>query len=312
MNPIKSILVIVDPTAERQPAVAKGALLAQKLGARLELYVCDTKASRELRLAAHAAKRADQPFVVNLKAFLEDLARPIRERGLDVATEVACADPLHSALIDRARRTTADLVIKDTHHHSLGKRTFLTNTDWELIRACPVALLLTKPNPWASAPKVCAAVDPGHANDKPGLLDNRILDYAALLAKGLGGELHVLHVYLPVAIVASAASGSPPMAMTVSAEELAREAEQKRMQLQTLISEYSVAPSNVHLELGGPAAVLPRAVGALGADIVAMGAISRSGLQRIFIGSTAEDVLEGLPCDAFIVKTPDFAHDLPF
>ena len=134
MNPIKSILVIVDPTAERHPAVAKAALLARQLAARLELFICDTRAAREMRWAAHAAKRAEQPFVMNLKAFLEDLARPMRERGVDITTEVECADPLHIALIDRARRTTADLIVKDTHHHSLGQRTFLTNTDWELIR----------------------------------------------------------------------------------------------------------------------------------------------------------------------------------
>jgi universal stress protein E len=312
MNPINSILVVVDPTAERHPAVEKSALLAQKLGARLELYVCDTKASREVRLAAHAGHRADQPFLVNLKTFLEDLAKPLRERGLDVTTEIECADPLHIALIDRARRTTADLVVKDTHHHSLGQRMFLTNTDWELIRACPVPLLLTKSNAWASVPRVCAAVDPGHANDKPAALDNRIVDYAALVAKRLGGELHLLHVYLPAAIVAAAAAGSPPMAMTVSTEDLAREAEQKRALLQDLVAEYRVAPGNVHLEVGGPAAILPRAAGELHADIVTMGAISRTGLRRVFIGSTAEDVLERLPCDAFVVRPPDFAHDLPF
>ena len=102
------------------------------------------------------------------------------------------------------------------------------------------------------------------------------------------------------------------MAMTVSAEDLAREAEQKRALLQDLVGEYRVAPGNVHLEVGGPAAVLPRAAGELRVDIVAMGAISRSGFRRVFIGSTAEDVLERLPCDAFIVRPPDFAHDLPF
>jgi universal stress protein E len=77
-------------------------------------------------------------------------------------------------------------------------------------------------------PKVCAAVDPGHANDKPAVLDNRIVDHAALLAKRLGGELHLLHVYLPAAIVAAAAAGSPPMAITVSAEDLVRDEERAR------------------------------------------------------------------------------------
>lgn len=312
MNPINSILVIVDPTAQEHPAVGKGALLARQLGARLELYVCDTKASRERRAAVHAAQNGDRPFPVNLKAFLEDLAGTIREHGVDVSTEVESGDPLHVALIERARRTTAGLIIKDTHHHSFAHRTFLTNTDWELIRACPVPLLLTKPGIWASAPKVCAAVDPGHANDKPAVLDNHIVDHAALLAKKLGGELHLLHVYLPVAIIAATAAGSPPLAIAISPEDLAREAAQKRAQLQDLIAEYRVATANVHLEVGGPAAVLPRAVGEIRADIVAMGAVSRSGLKRIFIGSTAEDVLERLPCDALIVKSPDFAAALPF
>jgi universal stress protein E len=312
VNAINNILVIVDPTTRKHPAVDKAALLALKLGARLELYICDTKASRQVRLAAQAGKRADEPLLVNLKALLEELAGPIRASGVDVTTEVECADPLHVALIDRARRTTADLVVKDTHHHSLLQRTLLTNTDWELIRACPVPLLLVKPHPWASTPRVCAAVDPGHANDKPAVLDNRIVDHAALLAKQLGGELHLLHIYLPVAILAAAAAGSPPMAIPISAQDLAREAEQARAMLQDLVSDYGVPPGDVHVEVGGPAAVLPRAAGELRADIVAMGAISRSGLKRIFIGSTAEDVLEHLPCDALIVKAPDFASALPF
>jgi universal stress protein E len=312
MNPIQNILVIVDPTAEQHPAVSKGALLAQKLGARLELYVCDTKAAREARLAAHARKQSDQPFLVNIKAFLEALAAPLRLGGLDVTTETECADPLHLALIDRAQRTTADLVVKDTHHHSLARRTFLTNTDWQLIRACPVPLLLTKPNAWAEVPRVFAAVDPGHVNDKPAVLDYRILDYASRLSKRLAGELHLVHAYLPLAIVAAATGGSPPMVIAVSADELAAEQLQKRKQVDELIAEYGVDAANIHLEVGGPAEVLPRVAGMLSADIVTMGAISRSGLKRIFIGSTAEDVLERLPCDALIVKPPDFAAMLPF
>ena len=312
MSTIHNILVIVDPTAERHPAIEKGALLAQQLDARLELYVCDTKAAREARLAAHARQHDGEPFIVNLKAILENLATPLRERGLDVTTEIECADPLHLALADRARRTTAELVVKDTHPHSLAKRTFATNTDWHLIRACPVPLLLTKPAPWATTPRVVAAVDPGHVNDKPASLDDRIMDYAALLSQRLGGELHLLHVYLPMAIVAAAAVNSPPMAMSVSADELAKEAEHKYGLLKDLIARYQVAPPNVHLEVGGPAEVLPRAAGTLRADIVTMGAISRSGLQRVFIGSTAEDVLEHLPCDALIVKPVDFAALWPF
>jgi universal stress protein E len=311
MNRVCNILVIVDPTATEHPAIEKGALLAAKFNARLELFVCETQASRQARIAAHAGAATGKALVTNMKALLETLATPLRARGLDVTTETACADPLHVALIDRTKRTTAELVIKDTHHHTLAQRTFLTNTDWQLIRGCPVPLLLVKAKPWAIMPRIVAAIDPGHVNDKPLLLDNCILDQAAAFAKQLGGELHALHTYIPTAIIAGAPA-MPPMVATVSATDLAREEEAKLKAVSAVVSDYGVARPNIHLEVGGPGEVLPRIAKALAADIMAMGAISRTGLKRVFIGSTAEDVLERLPCDALIVKTPDFAELLPF
>ena len=311
MNRIANILVIVDPTADAQPAVAKAALLAEKFHARLELFACETKASRETRLAAHMRTQPAEPFVVNLKAMLESLATPLRARGLDVSTETVRADPLHVALLERTQLTTADLVVKDTHHHTLAKRTILSNTDWHLIRGCPVPLLLTKPTFWSDTPRIVAAVDPGHANDKPSALDLRILDHAALFAQKLGGELHALHAYIPMSVIITSAT-TPPMAGAITSEDLARDREMELKQVSALVSDYAVTADRIHLEAGGTAEVLSRIATHLKADIMAMGAISRSGLKRAFVGSTAEDVLEHLPCDALIVKSPNFADLLPF
>jgi universal stress protein E len=41
-----------------------------------------------------------------------------------------------------------------------------------------------------------------------------------------------------------------------------------------------------------------------------MGAVSRSGLKRLFLGNTAEEVLDKLSCDVLIVKPPGFAPTL--
>lgn len=311
MNRVCNILVIVDPTADEHPAVTKAALLAEKFDARLELFACETKASREARLIAHMREDAKKPFLLDLKSKLEPLAAALRARGVDVATETSTTGPLHEALLDRVKRTTAELVVKDTHPHTLGQRTFLTNTDWELIRGCAVPLLLVKPRPWAAMPKVIAAIDPDHANDKPAALDRCILQHAEAFSKKLQGELHVLHAYIPTAIALAAAS-VPPMIATIGMEQIAREEEAKRRQIAALVSDYGVRTANIHVETGGTFSVLPRVAADLGADIMALGAISRSGLKRIFIGSTAEDVLETLPCDALIIKTPNFAELLPF
>lgn len=306
MSRIRNILVVVDPTAAEQPAIAKAALLAEQFNARLELFACETNTSRELRLASHLRERPSAPFVVNLKAMLETFATPLRARGLDVSTEAERSDPLHLAVTNRAGRAAADLVVKDTQHQSLAQRTVLTNTDWELIRACPVPLLLVKHRPWAYPPKVLAAIDPGHAHDKPAALDHRILRQASLVCRQLHAELHVVHAYISTGLVRAAAAAL--WATTMTAEELAKEEESKRREIGALTSGYGVHSRNVHVQAGGPTEVLPRTAVRCQADIMVLGAIARSGLTRLFIGSTAEVLLDRLPCDALIVKPSNFAQ----
>lgn len=308
MNPIRNVLVIVDPTAQQQPAVAKGALLARRCAARLDLFVCDTKAARNMRLAKHLRESPQSPFENDLHRLVESIAAPLRSDGLEVTTEVLAADPLHTALVERVRRTCADLVIKDTHHHSVAQRTFLTNTDWELIRSCPVPLLLVKPTLWSPARRVGAALDPGHLDDKPRLLDICILDEANRLTRLLGGELHAIHAYIPAAMIAGATASVPPLVVDIPSEVLADERAGKWQELTALTSEYGMPASHTHLETGSVGEVLCRLAQQCQLDIMAMGAVSRRGLKRVLIGSTAETILERMACDLLVVKSPNFAE----
>ncbi|MGL1102669.1 universal stress protein, partial [Vibrio parahaemolyticus] len=50
---------------------------------------------------------------------------------------------------------------------------------------------------------------------------------------------------------------------------------------------------------------------AIHSSIVVMGAVSRSGLKRLFIGNTAERTLDLLSCDVLIVKPAQFTNHLP-
>jgi len=302
MKSVRNILVIVDPTAQRHPSVEKGCVLAERFGARLDLFVCETKASQNLRQATRGRTQDD------VRQDLETIAKTVRNRGIEATTEVISADPLHVALLNRVKHTCADMVIKDTHHHTLAKRTFLTNTDWELIRGCPVPLLLVKPEPWTPAHRIGAAVDPGHLDDKPRLLDRCILEHAALVAERLGGELHVIHAYIPAAMMTAAAVAVPPVVVDIPEQTLAREREEKLAELTTLLSECSLPAENIHLQTGSVIEVLCGVAREAKIDIMAMGAVSRSGLKRILIGSTAEQILERLPCDLLVIKSPNFAE----
>jgi universal stress protein E len=68
----------------------------------------------------------------------------------------------------------------------------------------------------------------------------------------------------------------------------------------------------VHLEQGAATEVLPRMAEQLGAALMVMGAVSRSRLQEVFLGSTAERVLDRIGCDVLVVKPGDFTEKLPF
>ncbi len=295
MEKIAAILAITDPTAADQPALAKAQLLASSLGARIELLACETLESREHRVA--------QP--------LERLAQPLRARGIDVSTHEISGEPLHEKLLDWMAAADVDLVVKDTHHHSLANRLVITGTDRHLIRACKVPLLLAKRSPWASTPVIVAAVDPGHAQDRTAALDRRILEYAAFFASRINGAMHVAHAYFPAAIATAGACGMPPI-VDVSVEALRAESARHRAEIAALSEEYAVSADRLHVDAAVAAEYLPRIARESRADIMVMGAISRSGLKRIFIGSTAERVLESLPCDALIIKPKDFAAALPF
>jgi len=307
MNAIQNILVIVDPTVQQQPAVAKGAVLAQRFSARLDLFICDTEAARNMRLAQHL-RESPRALLEPLSSWLDSIAAPLREGGIEVMTEVSTADPLHTALLDRVKHTCAGLVIKDTHHHTVAQRTFLTNTDWELIRGSPVPLLLVKPTPWFATHRIAAALDPGHMDDKPRMLDRCILDEAVRLAKALGGEVHAIHAYIPATMIAAATVTVPPLVVDIPLEALEQERKSKLKELVALTSDYREFPPEIHLETGGVSEALCRIAREYEIDIMVMGSISRRGLKRMLIGSTAEDVLEHLPCDMLVVKSPNFAE----
>jgi universal stress protein E len=296
----KTILVVVDPGSDIHPVVERAAWLAEASSAGLELFICDYDPSIEDgRLATvWIDEPAREHLLSILRDKLEALAVPLRDRGLNVSTDVVWDHPLVDGIVRKVRASNPWMIAKDTHHHSLLKRTILSNTDWGLIRDCPVPIYLVQPDSNIDKPRVYAAVDPTHTHDKPAQLDHRIVGMAALVADGAGGELHVVHTYavpIPIAI---------PEAIPV--ENLIETVEEEHRQaLADFLSAYSIPVENTHLLAGQPHTRLPELSESGESDLMVMGAISRSGLDRVFLGSTAERTLDRLACDLIIVKSDE-------
>ncbi|HEX6998092.1 MAG TPA: universal stress protein [Gammaproteobacteria bacterium] len=301
---MKRVLVVLDPTAEEQPALQRAAWLARHLPAELELFVCeyDQYLAGERFFDSAALEKARMSLIDNRLRALRERAAELERQGLKVRVDARWDHPLHDGIVRKVSESPPDLVLKDTHYHAVLRRSIFSNTDWNLIRTCPSPLWLVKPRPVGATPHVLAAVDPLHEHDKPAELDHRILAAAKEIAEAVRGELHVFHAYdIAPALAVSTDAMTMPIAMPV--RELADALKRRHGDAVFALTDgHGIDRRRVHLLEGATRQLLVELSEQLPADLVVIGAVSRSGLKRLFLGSTAEQVLDHLPCDVLIIK----------
>ncbi len=309
MSETSNLLVVVDPTASFHPAIERAAWLAKHLPASIELFLCDYSSQlNDTRMGA-AAEKAREMLLEKHRLHLMQLAEPLQADGLEVRVDARWGHPLHDCIIAKAVDARADWVIKDTHYHSALKRSIFSNTDWSLIRACPATLLLVKPRAPGQKPCIVAAVDPLHERDKPADLDHKISETAERLADKLGGELHAFNAF-DVAATLAVSTDSMTMPIALPMREFAEAMRAAHTEaVDKLCDAHAIPAERRHVRQGGTRELLMALTDQLRADIVVMGAVSRSGLKGLFLGNTAEDVLDRLHCDLAIVKPKSLSPD---
>jgi len=307
MQNITKVLSVIDPTVDDQPAMRRAAWLAQKTNAELELLVCyyNEYLSGDRLFDSPSLEKARSEVIANQEQHLEELAEPLREAGTVVTTSAVWDHPLHEGIVRHAVSSGADIIFKDTHHHSAVARALLTNTDWNLIRACPAPLWLVKPVDLADEPVFVAAIDPLNQHDKPAALDDEILLTSKMLGDKTHGHVHAFHSYDPrIAVATATANAYIPVSLPFDEiEKQMHEDHQKRFK--EITSFHGLEDSRTHLVAGLTHEELPQIAESLNADVVVMGAVARNRWKRLFIGATAERTLDHLPCDLLIVK-PDW------
>ncbi len=302
MRLIRRILVAIkDPTSKSLPAVAKAAQLAKALGAELELF---HSIASPLYIDAYLMNRStaiERKMRSARITELEKIARPLRARGLKVTVAAAWDYPVYEAIVRRALRMKADLVIAERHAGRHIVPGLLRLTDWELLRLVPVPILLVKTSGLYAHPVVLAAIDPAHTFAKPTNLDAEILEASSVFATALRGTLHAVHAYIPV----GAFPHSTATAETVENLEL-EAATEARDRFDKALAKATVSRRRRHLVARHPIDAIEQTAKATRSALVVMGAISRSGLKRLAIGNTAESVLDHLTCDLLVVKPKNF------
>jgi universal stress protein E len=236
---------------------------------------------------------------------LERFARDPALRGVAVSCTASWDYPPHDAIARRALTTHSDLVIAAARGHRFGARMVLRNTDWELIRHCPVPLLLVKSPRAYRRPLVLAAVDPFHRHARPANLDVRLLQAGGELAQLLHGSLQMFHAYMPIVGAEPMAMAAAPLVMMPPEVEEAHGQHVVRV-VGALADKAGIARKRCHIRMGEVSDQLSAFARRSGTAIVVMGAVSRTAIARLFIGNAAERTLDRLTCDVLVVKPRGF------
>jgi universal stress protein E len=307
MQAIRRILVAIkNPEARSQPGADKALSIAKKLGASLEFFhaISSPVLLEVAPLKGNSLAQIKTEALTPRRKRVDKLVARARRHGIEAKATVTWDYPPHEAIVRQARAGAADLIVAECHEGRRLKPWIMHVTDWELLRTSPVPVLLIRDaRPWRK-PVILAAVDPLHAHAKPAAIDTDIVSSARQIARAFGGKATVMHAACPPWQAFALADPALGPVTVAAAYDAQKEAATRAFGKFAAAQRVPTAQRCVVDE--DPVLGIPRLAREKHASVVVMGAVSRSGLQRVFIGNTAELVLPALPCDVLVLKPKHF------
>jgi universal stress protein E len=286
MQPVTSILVVLDRGEGDLPLLTKAITLARAFGASLELYSCDAEHEYTLRHSydAHGLAAARRARNQELCRYLKSLSERVAAEKLTVSIDVISETPLYEGIVRKVIASHPGLVMKSAVHEPSLRRSALGANDWQLVRTCPAPLMFGRGRTWHAPPHFAAAVDVSEA-ETPGL-GAVILHTAALLRARCGGELDVLF-------------GERP-------EASAQDREAHAASLRKLAVDEHLEAQRIRSVTGDPAVTLTASAAEQRYDALVLGALAHRPQHTALVGTLTSQLMEALDSDFILVRGEHF------
>jgi universal stress protein E len=281
MDKLTSILVVTNRSNADGTLLAKAVLLARRVGARIHLFHCDAELAHVLRHSydTQETEKAWQASVCDHRCYLEALRASMHAPDLDISLDAACDSPLYEGIIKKVLTLRPDLVMKNPSGTHPLRRFALDSNDWQLMRACPVTLMLVRGKIWADPPRFAALVDMS-VQETPHLAE-AIVHTSEYFALGCQGELDVVY--------SERDEGGP-------------ESTERAAALDRLVREYRIGAQHIHVLSGDPDVALPDFAGKQCYDALVLGALThRKGIAAL-VGTLTSRLVDAIDCDFILVK----------
>ncbi len=238
------------------------------------------------------------------RAKLDARAQLLRDKGILVETKLLVGTPFIE-IIRQVLRGGHDLVVKGAHR-APGRRYF-PGADMHLLRKCPCPIWILHSVSEPKAQRILVAVDPDPANPARDGLNRTIMELATSLARADGAKLDVMNVWR-LQEEATLRHGMADISDADIDRLVADTQAKSKERLQTLVSDFAEFEDIMRvLHIKGIAGdVIPEHVAAEGIDTIVMGTLTRTGVAGLFIGNTAETILNHVGCSVLTAKAAGF------
>jgi universal stress protein E len=286
MSRLNRILAVLDGTDADAMILGKAVALARQHGAALELFLCDAERAYSLLHAYDPTgiEEVRSDCIRQARRYLECLRDTAVGADVRISVDAACESPLYEGIVRKVMRSGADFVIKNAAG-ACPLRTFVWEAnDWQLMRACPATLLLSRGKSWHPCPRLAAAVDVSENESRD--LVQAIVETSKCLSEDCHGELDVVY--------------SEPWGMDPGKHEEHVEA------LQELTRAARLQRNSVHVLSGAAEQALPLFAAGRNYDMFIMGALTHRKELSALVGTLTARLIETLDCDFVLVKPSSY------
>jgi len=318
MKRFNNILYVADPMAPNSASLTRAIELAERNQAELTIVdiVPAISAGIDLPPGGPISQEIEQALKDDHREQMETMiATSVSEANFKTKPKLSTqvlTGTLFLEIIRAVLREQFDLVIKPAEDPSWMGRIFGSD-DMHLLRKCPCPVWLHKPRESSRYRSILAAVDlPDNETDDPALYQD-ILSLANSLAAIDAAELHVVHAWQSINIDLLARWVDNPNEFSQELIDNERDRHEKALlKFRHFVENMPVkhlttsAAPQFHLLSGAPAEAIPAKAKDVDADLVVMGTVNRTGIAGLFIGNTAEAILEQLRCSVLAIKPASF------
>lgn len=226
-------------------------------------------------------------------------------RGVNFEVRVVWHNRPYEAIIAEVFSGEHDILIKGTRKHDVLESVIFTPTDWHLLRKCPCPVLLVKNAKWPENSSIIASVHVGSENETHLGLNDSMVEQLKSLTERLGATPYLVNAY-PVT----------PANITIELPEFDPATYTDAVRghhltaMKALRQKHGYDDEQTIVEQGLPEDVIPEVAERVNAAMVIIGTTGRTGLSAVFIGNTAEHVIDKINCDVLALKPQGYISPL--